>query len=321
MNDLRKTKKQTQNLPKEPITEGNIPLSHKMEVKDLVNPITLRRVRILQFSAVMLIALAGASYYWYYYVKQPSGAVVVQEWIDAAGGMEAWNKINNGTFQREHIMYSENGEVLTRKMETFFFEKVNGVYGLLTHYNTSTGTDLWMGKDKEGYWATLNDLPTDPKKAGKDLGFMCDSKWCTPDCRMKMTMYRFSMPFNLVGDGVIPSLSGISKVDDQATNVLEVSYRPTTGNDRWVLYADQQSNLISKIEYHHKSDHGNNYPEEMYWSDYREIDGVQLPHSWKRYWTNGKTLEEYTYSNFSFNSSLPEKFETRPADLDWVSLR
>ena len=185
----KELKKTTQPAPGEDV---NVPLGHELEVKDLVNPITISRMRIIQLGFAALIGIAAFAYYYVYYIQQPTGTELAQEWVEASGGMEAWNNINSGSFQRKHTLYSDNGEVLKEKMENFFFEKKNGVFELLTHYTTPEGTDLWMGKDDAGYWATLNDLPADPKDAGKDLGFMCDSKWCQPDCAMKMSMYRLS---------------------------------------------------------------------------------------------------------------------------------
>jgi len=302
------------------IQEEKIPLSHELEVKDLVNPITISRMRILQLSLAALIGIAAFGYYYVYYMQEPSGTELVNDWIEASGGQEAWNNITTGSFEREHVLYAENGDILKQQTEQFFFEKKDGMYKLLTHYTTPEGTDLWMGEDKTGHWAVMNELPADPKEAGKDLGFMCDSKWCKPDCAMKMTLYRLGMPFNLIGDGVLPNLAGNMNINGVESNMLEVTYRPTVGKDRWVFYADQNTNLINKIEYHHKNDHGHNFPEEMYWSDYKDVAGIQLPHSWKRFWTNGQALEEYTFKNFSFNNTLPTKFADRPQEVDWSSL-
>ena len=294
------------------MNEVKVPLSHKLQVKDLVHPITISRMRILQFAIVGLALLLGGAYYFGYFAPKPTGNELVSEWVDASGGMEAWNKIDNGSFERVHTLYAENGSVLKEKTENFFFEKVDGEFKLLTNYTTPDGTNLWMGNDEEGYWAMLNDLPADPKKSANDLGFMCDSKWCKPDCSMKMTLYRFGMPFNLVGDGILPNLAGTAEVNGMNMNILDVSYKPSVGKDRWVFYGDEKTNLINKIEYHHKNDHGHSFPEEMYWADYKEVDGLQIPHSWKRYWTNGQVLEDYQFSNFEFNTALPDMFASRP---------
>lgn len=299
------------------IKEEKIPLSHELEVKDLVNPITISRIRILQLGIVALIGIAAGTYYYLYYMKAPTGVELVNEWIDASGGQTAWNDINTGSFVRDHILYAENGEILKQKTEEFFFEKKDGIFKLLTHYTTPDGYSLWMGEDKTGHWALRNALPADPKEAGKDLGFMCDSKWCKPDCAMKMTLYRMGMPFHLIGDGVLPNLAGETTINGVSSNILNVTYRPTVGSDSWVFYADQNTNLINKIEYHHTNDHGHSFPEEMYWSDYKEVQGITLPHSWKRYWTNGQVLEEYSFKNFNFNMELPADFVSRPAGQDW----
>ncbi len=297
--------------------EVKIPLRHKLQVKDLVKPITISRMRIVQLLVAGLLTIAGIAYYYTYFIKQPSGIELVNTWIEASGGLEAWQNIKTGSFEREHILYAENGDILKEKKERFFFENINGEFKLLTNYTTPEGIDLWMGQDEVGYWALRNELPADPKKAANDLGFMCDSKWCKPDCAMKMTLYRLGMPFNIIGDGVLPNLAGTANVQGMKSNIIEVTYRPTVGNDRWVFYAGEENNLINKIEYHHKNDHGHSFPEEMYWSDYRPVQGIQLPHAWSRYWTNGQLLEEYRFKDFTFNEGLPENFAKRPEGLAW----
>lgn len=294
--------------------EENIkaPLGYMMEIRDMINPITIKRMHLLQFGALALLLAIGASYYWYYYVKEPTGLALVDDWVAAAGGEDAWNDIDHGQFQRVHKIFAESGELLDEKIETFFFEKMDGGLKFLINTKTPEGVDLWVGQDEQGYWATRNGFEEDPGDAARKAGMMCDSEWCNPDCAASMAFYRFSMPFKLQDDGVIPQTAGSIPLNGKEAHVLDVSYRPFVGRDRWVFYAHPDENLIRKIEYHHKSDHGSNYPEEMYWSNHQEVAGLTIAHTWTRYWSNGKVLEEYTFSGFDFDSKLPSAFYNRP---------
>ncbi len=63
---------------------------------------------------------------------------------------------------------------------------------------------------------------------------------------------------------------------DKKYQVLNIGYTKEVGRDKWVFYADEKSNLITKMEYHHQTDAGNVLPEEFFWSDYKEIGGLMI---------------------------------------------
>ncbi len=88
------------------------------------------------------------------------------------------------------------------------------------------------------------------------------------------------------------------------------------GEELIVALADLYPNdmLIRKLEYHHTTDEGDSHPEEIYWSDHRTVAGITFAHKWTRYWSNGKVMEEYTYSNVDFGRQLAEHFFDRPED-------
>ena len=91
-------------------TKDKIPWLFGLEIKDLTNPITLRRIRLLQFG-LLFAALTIAGYYvWENYVRAPSGLELVNEMVDAAGGMAAWNKIKTGQFTRTQNNYGTTRE-------------------------------------------------------------------------------------------------------------------------------------------------------------------------------------------------------------------
>jgi len=298
-----------------------IPWLFGLEVKDLVNPITIRRRRILQASVLMLIVAAAGYFTWDHYLRQPSGLELVDHMVEAAGGMEAWNNIQHGQFNRAHKLYSQSGELLESKNETFYFNKTDGQIDLQVHATTKDGEDIWIGKDQEGHWASKDKEAVDPILTARGMGMMCDSKWCEPLCASSMAFYRFSMPFKLTDFGVIPELEGIVSLDGKDAQVLDVTYKPGVGKDRWVFYSYPEDNLIRKIEYHNKADQGDSRPEEIYWSDHRTEYGITFSHKWTRYWSNGQLLEEYTFSDVNFESELPENFFERPEGHDWVSLK
>lgn len=312
--------------------EERIPWYATLEVRDLINPIILRRVRIVQFGfGLLLLAIVGY-YVWENFLRAPTGTELVNEMVEAAGGMEAWNNIKSGQFTRNRSFYSESGEQLSHKVETFYFQKTDGGVKLMVRSADKAGNEIWISEDGEGFWATKADKPVDPRETSRDLGMMCDSKFCQPNCTMNMMFYRFSMPFKLTDYGVRPDASDTKAfviLDWDPLEflrelveplVLDVSYMPTVGRDKWRFIVDNESKLIQKVEYYNKSDFGTYRPEEIIWSDHKTVDGITFSHNWKRYWANGQVMDETTFSEVSFNDELPEQFFNRPEGLDWLSL-
>lgn len=293
-----------------------------LDVKDIVRPITIRRVHILNI-VVLLLVLAGIGYYaWNSFFRQPTGEELVSEMVEAAGGMNAWNNIHNGQFTRTHNIYSESGELLKSTKETFYFKRTNEGVKLQVRASNKDGQEVWIGQDREGFWASAAENVADPKKTAKELGMMCDSQFCEPLCASSMAFYRFSMPFKLTDDGVQPNVASadLSMKDLKLMNnsgkepiVLDITYDPKVGRDRWKFIVDPSDKLIHKIEYYNKSDKGETRPEEIYWSDHKAIAGITFSHKWTRYWGNGQLMDEYIFSDVDFETELTEDFFKRPA--------
>ena len=230
----------------------------------------------------------------------------------ASGGMDTWRKLNAGQFKRTHKLYSVSGELLSSREEIFYFQRSREGIKLMVNAKRSGKNPVIIGKDDQGFWAVENDAFIDnPRSKAKDLGMMCDSEFCTPDCDMQMAYFRFSMPFKLKDPGVIPQNAGTSELLGETCKVLKIGYEPKVGKDEWVFFVNEKD-LIVKMEFHHTTDKGKHLPEEFFWSDHKNVNGLMISHKWTRYWNNGKVLEEYTFSDFDFESPLPDYFYQRP---------
>ena len=327
MKDTENKKVQVQK--KETSTE-KIPWLFGLEVKDLTSPITVRRIRIVQFGVLALVLAYVGHYAWENFLRAPTGVELVNEMVDAAGGMEAWNGITSGQFTRTQNVYAENGDQLTQQVETFFFNKTNEGIDLMIKAIDNDGKEVVISKDDEGFWATKGALPADPRKSSKDLGMMCDSKFCEPSCASSMAFFRFSMPFKLTDYGVRPDVNNVTALGmldwnplenidiDSDPLVLDVSYKPTVGKDKWRFLVNPETKLIHKMEYYNKSDFGTYRPEEIYWSDHKTVNGITFSHKWTRFWGNGQVMDEYIYSDVSLNNQLNKESFERPEGLDWA---
>lgn len=305
-----------------------------LAVKDLMNPITISRARILQLSVAALFLSMAGYYAWNNFLRQPTGFELVNDMVEAAGGMDAWNTVKEGQFTRTQYIYAQNGDLLSEIPQTFYFRKNNGKVQLKVKSLTDNGETVQISKDQEGYWATKAEMPADPRLTSGDLGMMCDSKFCNPDCAASMAFYRFSMPFKLTDAGVRPdngSIKDFAMINfdplkeifnmEVQPKVLDVSYKPTVGKDKWKFYVHPESNLIYKIEYSNKSDWGEYRPEELFWTDHRTVDGITFSHQWHRYWSNGKIMEKYVFSEVDFKTPLATDFFDRPDGYELLSAK
>lgn len=299
--------------PSSPSGEENVklPWEAELEVKDLINPITVRRIRLVQITGVVLLVLAVGVVGWWVFLAPPSGKSLVKKMIAASGGMDAWKGIQDGSFVRTHRLYDENGKLLRQSEETFFFMNNRDGHQLLIKSKTGKGDDVVVGHDGGGYWALLNGREVNPVTTAKELEFMCDDEGCSPLCASEMALYRMSFPFKLADDGVKARNAGTAVLNGEKVNLLDVTFDPKVGHDRWVFYVDPASRFIRKIE-HYPSLKANVQPEEIFLDDFKKEGPLVLSHSNKYYRSNGKLLEEYRFSNVTFNNSLTADFFARP---------
>lgn len=291
--------------------------------KDRTNPITIKRLQIL-YGGLLVVAMIAVGYFAYEnYLREPTGEELIAELVDSAGGMEAWENIDYGKFTRTHNLYAEDGDLLRTIEETFFFNKTDEGTKLQIRSVGEDGSVVWVGKDAEGYWSTRDGEVTDPKDTAKSEGMMCDSKFCEPLCASSMAFYRFSMPFKLTDPGIIPNIAStdlsildlnLMELSSDEPTVLDITYDPEVGRDRWRFYVDAKDRLIHKIEYYNKSDMGETRPEEIYWTDHKTTNGITFSHKWTRYWPNGKIMDEYIYSDVDFDTEIADSFFNRPKD-------
>lgn len=310
-------------------SEEKAPLWFDLQVKDLVKPFIIKRMQLLSAGALVLALLAGGFYTWENYLREPTGEEFVNEIVDAAGGMDTWRSIEHGQFTRTHNLYADNGEMLRTTEETFYFKR--GKEGLKLQIKSvgDDNSEVVVGKDLEGFWATKDNQAVDPMTAAKDEGMMCDSKFCDPQCASSMAFFRFSMPFKLKDKGVNASLAstGLNLAElnllggsGEEPTLLDISYNEGVGKDKWRFYVDPKDNLIHKMEYYNVSDKGETRPEEIYWTDHKTVDGITFSHRWTRYWPNGKVMDEYLYSDVNLDSELPDGFFNRRSGSTIVEL-
>lgn len=288
----------------------NLPWEAELEVADLIKPITLRRIRIYQTVGAILLLLVAVVCAWWLFIKPPSGERIVKEMIHAAGGMDEWKNIRDGSFVRTHRLFDERGNIIKQSEETFFFKNNPDGHQLLIRSKTNEGDRVVVSRDSEGFWAFKNEDEVNPVKLAKEQEFMCDDEGCSPLCASEMALYRMSFPFKLADNGVKPRNAGTAILNGEKVMLLDVTFDPKVGRDRWVFYVDPTTMLMRKIE-HYPTLKDNVQPEEIFLSDFKKVNNFMLSHSNKYYRSNGRILEEYLISDVKFNSSLTNEFFNR----------
>lgn len=303
---------------------GKTPWWFGLQVQDLIRPIVIKRMQLVYvLSGLIILGIAGYLV-WENALRKPTGDEVINTMVDAAGGMDMWNNLRSGEFTRTHNLYADNGDLLRTTRETFYFKKTDEGIKLQIKSVGDDGSTVWVGQDADGYWASRDGEVADPKNTAREEGMMCDSKFCAPLCASSMAFYRFSMPFKLKDPGINASITttdqnvadiNFLKGSGENPTLLDISYDPEVGRDRWRFYVDPKDKLIHKMEYYNKSDMGETRPEEIYWTDHKTKDGITFSHRWTRYWPNGKVMDEYIYSNIDFKTPIADSFFERPANL------
>lgn len=288
---------------------AKVPASVEWEIKDLIRPITLRRRTLWTGAGILVGLVLTALGAWLLFFAPPSGKALLAQAVEAAGGMERWSAIDDGSFTRVHTIYDETGAVESRRTETFHF-RTGSDWNLLIESTSELGHVL-IGRDEDGYWATRDGETALPVVVARSLGMMCESEYCTPQCGAEMALFRFSLPFKLTDPGVRPTNAGRVVLNGRPAYLLDVTYDPDVGQDRWTFYVDAETRLIRKVE-HYASVDGDAPPEEIFWSDHREVEGITFSHRRTYYRSNGTKLEEYTITEADFNRGLADEMFVNP---------
>ncbi len=294
--------------------EVKVPLLMDTEIKDLVDPIVVKRSMLLRVFAVLAVAAIISGTIWYFYFAPPTGAELLDDVVETAGGLDTWNQITDGKFTRTRYLFDEDGKVTSVHPAGYFFSKTSDGFKIVIHTETPDG-NVEIGFNGKNYWASKDGQPADPPGVARPLGMMCDSDFCTPTCAAEMAFYRFSIPFKLKDPGVIPAYAGESRLNGRDMQLLDITYEPNVGRDRWVLFIDKETKLIHKIEHYPRVD-SHSPPEEIYWSDHKTEAGITFSHRNTYYRSNGKKLEEYVISDVDFTSPLPLEVFSGPLAMN-----
>lgn len=121
-------------------------------------------------------------------------------------------------------------------------------------------------------------------------------------------MYFLLFPSKIGDDGAVLKDLGQLQMNDVAYNAQHLSFKGDIGDapdDWYVIYSHPETNLIDYAGYivtaNKSLEAAEAYPHAIGYEDYKSIDGIPVPHSWKYYeWTKEKGLgKEIGFANLS----------------------
>jgi outer membrane lipoprotein-sorting protein len=209
---------------------------------------------------------------------------VLEKMIEASGGRKALEKIKDttisGTFDLTQ-MGMEGTMTIYHKEPNMFRQDIEVMGMLIT--NAFDGEVGWMVNPQTG---ATEELPADRQEESK---------------RGALT-YGNAVLLYPEKHGVTYKLKGEETVDDVKCDVLEQAF---SDGHVVTMYINAGNHLVHKTKQKSMGQAGTEVDTEVFFSDYKDIDGMPTPHLVSIY-QNGEEFAVMTVSEIKYNSSLED---------------
>lgn len=242
---------------------------------------SIRSALLLALTAALGINVATAA-------DLPEAAVVLDGYVDATGGLDAYQKIDNRVM-KVRLEIVAQGIVLDT---TLYLAKPNKAYSLIE--SDAVGR-IEKGTDGEVVWEISTMMGPQIKEGQEKTDFLREA-------RLDKLAYWRDLYEEV-------ELVGIESIDDRPC--YKIVGTPADGKPQ-TLYFDQSSNLLSKLELVIENPMGT-IPMVSYLGDYAEVDGLLLPHR-NRFEIMGQERLAVTES-VEHNLDLPDARFELPAQI------
>jgi len=206
----------------------------------------------------------------------PSADEILSKYIQALGGERLASMtsfVGKGTYEG-YDSYHE-------KVPMEIYAKAPGQRSVVVHAQNGDTTTTFDGR--EG-WVAAYDKPVHllPLLAGSELdGARFDADLCFPS-RIQQALSQLKAGFP------------VTSIDDKEVHVIQGI---ATGGSRIKLYFDSQTGLLARQVRYTNTIVGT-IPQQIDYSDYRDVGGVKMPFQWIVTWTDGQ-------SKFQLNDVQP----------------
>lgn len=184
--------------------------------------------------AVGTMVLLTGSQAW---AQDAQAEALVNRMIEAAGGMAAWDRIQDVSFKLTLILYNAQGEPAGASASVYWLKRPN-------RGRTETLDEnghLVLGFDGEKAWALRDGKSVTDPATLKRAQFLPLNWW-----------YWLGIPFKLKDPGVVLAHKGMATLPGRQVELLEVTFRPgtgTTSSDRYLYYVNSQTARVEFVEF------------------------------------------------------------------------
>lgn len=226
---------------------------------------------------------------------------LVGAWLDAAGGMRAWDAIRSARFTITTVWFDSTGEIRRMRPRRVEYRKKDGVEqsrierpeaeGL--YVQTFTGT---------GMWATLNDHMLEPGIKAWD-----ESEYVGRD-----VVYWFGLPYKLLDPGVNRRASRVESggYEMRVTFGDEVGLQP---GDRWFYYFLDDDPFPEEVHYISEG-RGEENRARTYWSGFDAIGDFKYVQTRRFRDAAGNPVRELRVDDVELNPVLTDSLFRPPPD-------
>ncbi len=254
----------------------------------LCGPYCMNGLTLSVFLSFVLICFAPPGVLSAAEAKLPGGEAILDRYVEAAGGIEAYEKIHNRVTNATH----ETVQAGFKATITIYHAKPNKVY---TQAEMDTLGKMESGTNGDVAWELS--MFTGPKiKEGQERA----------DALREAFFDKFAYWRKIYQKA---ECIGIEPIEGRAC--YKVVMTPKTGKPQ-TFYFDQKTNLLVKVESIMEHQMGT-IPIEVFMSDYKEVDGILFPHKAK-----AKVLGQeriITTESIKHNVEIPEDMFKLPDEI------
>ncbi|WP_419164729.1 hypothetical protein [Candidatus Palauibacter sp.] len=225
---------------------------------------------------------------------------LIGAWVDAAGGMAAWENIESARYTITTVWYDSVGEIRRMRPRRVEYRKVDGVEqtrierpeaeGL--YVQTFTGSDMW---------ATLNERLLEPGIRAWD-----ESEYVGRD-----VVYWFGLPYKLFDPGV----NRRAGPWEDGGYEVRITFGDGVGlqsGDRYFYYFLDDDPYPEQVHYISQG-RGEESRARMYWDGYEEVGDFTYVISRLYRDTEMNPTRELRHDDVELNPALPDSIFQRPA--------
>jgi hypothetical protein len=211
--------------------------------------------------------------------------------IEAHGGLSRFRSVHDWHITADRDIEDETG----RETYDEFLLREGGLERTLL-VKTREGSLLVFGHDgRKGFALADGKIRTD--SGAEEEGYY----------RAHGEYYLRSLPFKWMDPGVRVAHVGRETVDSREIDLLRITADENVGrawNDVWIAVIDRKTHLLREARLTHHREGG--VTEIVYhYSDYRNVDGLQIPHRLE-YSSGGRRTGENVIREIRIDSGVPE---------------